>query len=502
MAISDVQQALINVGTIAKADVATVTFDGTSTVSAQDLWFGSRGYTNFTDVEFQAVSGDTTGTLINFALVTNSGVANFTVGTIVAYDANNVVFFDTGNYYMVATKGLSANDSSLFPITDFATTGAYNPPAAFTPCFVEGTLIRTVRGEVAVEDLVAGDQVHVLDGGMLDGGAAVTRPVVWIGHREVNLALHPDPFEAQPIRIRRDAFAKDMPSRDLLVSPDHAMFADSALIPDGVLIPARLLVNGASIVRETAMTKVRYFHIELDQHSILFSENLPTESYLDTGNRAFFQNGGAVIDLNVGFVGHRPVINRESDCCRPFVYAAGSVMPVWNRLAQRADQLGLAVPQVETTLDPAPRISVAGHEIQPIRTGNDLVTFILPPDATEIRLLSNAARPCDVQPWIEDHRILGVSVSRIRVLDGADIHDLPLDGPALEQGWWAVEHDGMQISRWTNGNALLRLPETHGSSRLLELKIGGDMTYPVLNAPTPVLPGNVVQVRPAIAKIA
>jgi hypothetical protein len=410
--------------------------------------------------------------------VTNSGVANFTVGTIGAYDQNNVVLFDTGNYYMIATNGLSANDGSLFPITDFGTTGSYNAPAPI--CFAEGTRIRTERGEIAVEDLVEGDQIYVLD-----GAADATRPVVWIGQRDVNLATHPDPFEAQPIRIRRDAFANGMPSRDLLVSPDHAVFATSSLIPDGVLIPARLLVNGASIVRETQLAKVRYFHIELDQHSIIFSENLPSESYLDTGNRSFFQNGGSVIDLNVGFVAHCPVIERDTHCCRPFVYAAGSVLPIWNRLAQRAQHLGYIAPKVETTRDPAPRINLDGRDYQPIRTSDGVFSFMLPSTATEVRLLSQAARPCDTQPWIEDHRVLGVSISRIRVRDGNEVEDVALDGPALGRGWWAIEHDGVQANRWTNGEAVLRLPEARGSTRVLELTIGGNMTYPIAAEGTP-----------------
>ena len=469
MAIFDVQQALINAGTIAKTDVATVVYNA-DTVSSQLIWDGSRGFNGYKDVEFQAVPGDTTGTLINFALVTNSGIANFTVGTIVAYDATNVVFFDTGNDYMVATNGLSAGDSALFPITDLGTTGNYDAPSPL--CFAAATRIRTTRGDVAVEDLVAGDQVHVIDGG--------TRPVIWIGHREVNLAAHRDPYEAQPIRIRRDAFAPGIPSRDLLVSPDHAVFVDGALIPDGVLIPARLLVNGATIVRETRLSRVHYFHVELDQHAVVFSDDLPSESYLDTGNRGFFQNAGAVVDLNVGFVSHRPVIERDTACCRPFVYAAGSVRPVWNRLARRAEQLGYLLPSIETTTDPAPTLSANGRVFRPIRTAPGTLCFMVPSNVTELRLLSRAARPCDTRPWIEDHRRLGISVNHIRIRNGHDDAVLPLDGPALGRGWWALERDGQLMSRWTDGDAELRLPNTEGASRILEIQTGGEMTYPLV----------------------
>ena len=263
------------------------------------------------------------------------------------------------------------------------------------------------------------------------------------------------------------------------MSPDHAVLVDGALIPDGVLIPARLLVNGASIVRETRLTKIRYFHVELDRHSILFSEGLPSESYLDTGNRSFFQNGGAVIDLNVGFVGHRPTVARETHCCRPFVYAAGSVLPIWTRLARRAEQLGYVAASVQTSRDAAPRITVDDQDIPPLTATDGLFSFVLPATATEVRLRSRAARPCDTRPWIEDHRILGMMVSGIRVRGGHGVEDLPLDGPALGQGWWDVEFDGITMTRWTNGDAVLRLPTPDGSSRILELTAGGDITYPL-----------------------
>ena len=78
-----------------------------------------------------------------------------------------------------------------------------------------------------------------------------------------------------------------MPNRELRVSPDHAIAIDNRLIP------ARLLMNGATIMRDEHVTAVTYFHIETDQHSILLAENAPAESYLDTGNRGIFENGGA-----------------------------------------------------------------------------------------------------------------------------------------------------------------------------------------------------------------
>ena len=488
MALADVQSALINAGTISAADVAIVDYDTIAgTVSALVTWEKSNIEPRFA---FEAVAGDTTGTLINFEQVSGGGIQGTTLnGTIIAYDANYVLIDvpsavqgggDT--YYLVSSTPLSGgNPVGGYPITDLGTSGP--GPTSFFVCFVEGTHIRTGRGEVPVEGLVEGDQVQVhdrdvqphSDGGM-PAGTLKARPVKWIGRREVNLSALADPFLAQPIRIRRGAFAAGVPSRDLLVSPDHAVYTD------GMLIPARLLVNGASIVREPRLGRVRYYHVELDQHDILFSEGLPTESYLDTGNRSFFQNGGAVVDLNPDLMTIRPRLTRDTNSCAPFVYVAATVRPVWQRLARRAEQIGYALPTVELTADPAPRIDVNGRTLRPIAVHDDVWSFALPADANEVRLLSRSARPCDARPWVEDHRLLGVSVSRMQLRHGARVEAVALDSPDLGRGWWDVEQDGVQMWRWTNGDALLRLPDLGGPGRILEVTLGGGLLYP-LSAP-------------------
>ena len=69
--------------------------------------------------------------------------------------------------------------------------------------------------------------------------------------------------------------------RDLVLSPDHAVFAD------GVLVPVRHLVNGMTVVQQH-VAALSYFHVELTAHAAIVAEGLPCESYLDTGNRAAF----------------------------------------------------------------------------------------------------------------------------------------------------------------------------------------------------------------------
>jgi hypothetical protein len=35
------------------------------------------------------------------------------------------------------------------------------------------------------------------------------------------------------------------------------------------------------------------------------------------------------------------------------------------------------------------------------------------------------------------------------------------------------------MRRWTNGDAIVRLPEARGSGGVLEITMGGEMTYPL-----------------------
>ena len=158
---------------------------------------------------------------------------------------------------------------------DFSATGSF----ADAPCFATGTRIRTAAGECPVEQLRPGDRVASVFGGFV--------PVIWVGRRHVDAAVHPAPQDVWPIRFRPGALADQVPARDLWLSPEHAVHLD------GRLIPARCLVNGVSITQEP-VAAVTYWHVELPQHDVLFAESAPCESYLDTGNRADFENAASL----------------------------------------------------------------------------------------------------------------------------------------------------------------------------------------------------------------
>ncbi|MBS0638669.1 MAG: Hint domain-containing protein [Proteobacteria bacterium] len=396
----------------------------------------------FTDPENDPLS--VSGLTVDHGSVVDNGNGTFTITPSASYVGPVELTYD-----VIDGQGGSIAANQLFVIA----------ASEAAPCFVAGTRIQTIDGPVAVEDLQIGQYVVTRDGRR--------SPVTWIGRRRVDLMRHTDPGLVRPIRIRRGAVADGQPRRDLLVSPDHALFID------GALIPARLLVNGASIRIDTGRQSVEYFHIQLDRHDILLAEGLPAESYLDTGNRAMFDNGGDAVCLHPDFGTGQQA--REALSCVPLVTDPVLVEPAWRALASRASALGLVVLEPMLTDEPDLRVVAGDACLTPISVRDGQYLFLLPSGAGPVRLLSRAARPCDDRPWIEDRRRLGVMVRRLALRNDRGVRDIPLDDPSLDRGWWAVEVDDHWPCRWTDGEAVL--PAT--GPGLLEVDLAASMRYPL-----------------------
>ncbi|HVC63555.1 MAG TPA: Hint domain-containing protein [Acetobacteraceae bacterium] len=337
------------------------------------------------------------------------------------------------------------------------------------PCYVAGTRILTVHGEVAVEDLAEGDMVVTLS-----GDTRLLRPVTWIGQRWMNLRQHPQPNLVAPVRVLRHAFGQSLPARDLLVSPDHCLFVA------GRLVPAKLLINDMTIVQERETAAVHYYHVELDQHAVMFAEGLPAESYLDTGNRAMFANTGLAMVLHPEFAVNASLKCWETDSCASLAVSQEAVQPIWQGLAERAGSLGYQHPNHATTDDPELRLVADGHVIRPLSSDANRYVFTLPAGVSSVRLVSRASVPSYFEAYRDDWRQLGVAIRRIVVRDSAGLTEIPPDHPGLTQGWHAVERDDATMWRWMNGDAVLPIRPTE-SPAMVEVQVGIAMRHIVEN---------------------
>lgn len=178
---------------------------------------------------------------------------------------------DGGRLYVLSNNGTPPSGT-----INFSTSNPYNAPAPV--CFVTGTRIATAHGEVPIEQLMLGDLILVEDGRLL--------PLRWLGHRHVTCSGNPWRQQVAPIRIEAGAIAPGCPARDLLLSPGHCL-----ALGDTWLVWADSLVNGTTIRRDEGFESVTYWHVELDEHAVIFAEGLAVESFIDVGNKESFDNG-------------------------------------------------------------------------------------------------------------------------------------------------------------------------------------------------------------------
>ena len=208
--------------------------------------------------------------------LSNGAVATYQSG----FGTRTLVFQYTVQTGEQSTTGLTVTKINLTG-NESITDRAGNPltlsnTGGGVSCFMPGTLVRTPDGQHVVESLAIGDPVLTADG--------TTKPVVWIGRQTVS-RLFGDPLCVLPVRITAGALDENLPARDLLVSPDHA------LLVDGVLIQAGALVNDSTIRREQDVPTIfTYYHVELADHVLLLAEGVPAETFVDNVDRMAFDN--------------------------------------------------------------------------------------------------------------------------------------------------------------------------------------------------------------------
>ncbi|MCZ4354744.1 Hint domain-containing protein [Roseovarius aestuarii] len=173
-------------------------------------------------------------------------------------------------------------------------------------CFTPGTRIATPMGLRAIETLTPGDLVLTRDHGM--------RPIRWMGQRRVPAQGH-----FAPIRIRSNVMAGQ--EGDLLVSPQHRILfqgyqAELLFGSREVLVAAKHLIDGHDITQENG-GEVTYIHMLFDQHELVVSDGVVTESFHPGGEGLNAIDGESREELFRIFPELRSMPNSYGNTARP-----------------------------------------------------------------------------------------------------------------------------------------------------------------------------------------
>ncbi|MGB0900194.1 Hint domain-containing protein [Halocynthiibacter sp.] len=222
------------------------------------------------------------GNALNFRITapTSNGNRNFEgiALTDTSASPNDVLNFYTlgSGGTITATNGHASGTTSTTLATNVGSTSVQideNGNATQAPhtrgqvCFSAGTQIETPAGLRNVEDISVGDPVITADNGV--------QLVAWAAKRRVK-GFH----NLAPVTICKGTLGA---RRDLSISPQHRVRltgwqAQLYFGREEVLVPAIALVNGKTI-HQTPRACVTYVHIMFDQHQIITSEGVRTESF-------------------------------------------------------------------------------------------------------------------------------------------------------------------------------------------------------------------------------
>ena len=141
-------------------------------------------------------------------------------------------------------------------------------------CFASGTQILTPEGEKPVETLKAGDLVVTIDNG--------PQPIVWASASE---RFWPgcSPKDI-PVLLKSGSLGEDVPTRDLVVSPQHKILLTPGMFGSGfggddALAPAKGLVELPGVRLMRGKRHVVYHHLLFKRHEIILSNRVASESF-------------------------------------------------------------------------------------------------------------------------------------------------------------------------------------------------------------------------------
>ncbi|MEL7026314.1 MAG: Hint domain-containing protein [Pseudomonadota bacterium] len=218
--------------------------------------------------ELDALANDINNTAGTASITQINGV-NVNPGDSVILTTGQTVTLTMNGTLSIVSNNESQDVAFTYGIT--STTGEFDVGIIeidTVPCFAAGTRIRTPNGDQPVQSLKPGDLVLTRDNG--------PQPLRWIGRK-----MTPATDRMAPVHIAKGTFGDH---GQLTVSPLHRVLMHQ---PKGellfgsseVLVAARDLIDGGA-VRQIEGGWVEYVHLMFDEHQILWSEGLETESFL------------------------------------------------------------------------------------------------------------------------------------------------------------------------------------------------------------------------------
>lgn len=452
----------INLGTLSTSEISAL---GGSTIT-----FGKGGGT-------LVITPDSSVKILTFSNIHGFGNTGSTIEipgsgkvTNATYDSTSKttsITTDTGvtvkvsGDYTISNNSLYQQESGGNLYISASPTNSLGTSAVLV-CFLSGSMIRTSKGDVAVEDIQIGDQVVTFD---WRNNQDVIRPVIWTGkgHCKVRFDL-PDDEAGWPVRVIKNAISDGVPYKDMLITAEHCLFFRDRFVP------VRMLVNGVSIFYDKSITSYDYYHVETEQHSVITADGMLTESYLDTGNRSSFRQEGKIATLRGA------VKNWADDAGAPLGVERSFVEPLFRALEWRENSVvgtKISTTKIETTTDPDLHlITQTGAVIRPMRKTAHHYSFMLPPNTESVRIVSRSSRPSDViGPFVDDRRYMGVAVADVQLQCAKQQFDITSHLQDEKPSGW---HDtDWTDCAWTNGNAELPLGDhlTHGKMGILSMNI-------------------------------
>ncbi|MGV8953015.1 MAG: Hint domain-containing protein, partial [Cypionkella sp.] len=206
-----------------------------------------------------------------------AGLGDFIDGNEGGDDYDTLDLRGSGPFNIIYAADNPENGTVDFLDADGNTTGTltFANIENVIPCFTPGTLIATPKGEIAVEDLHAGDRVITRDNGIQE--------IRWTGRKDMgwhDLAANP---HLKPVLIRQGSLGNGLPERDMMVSPNHRVLVANdrtSLYFDEheVLVSAKHLVSSQGITAINAVG-ASYIHFMFDRHEVVLSNGAWTESF-------------------------------------------------------------------------------------------------------------------------------------------------------------------------------------------------------------------------------